>query len=385
MSVLGLIFGFAFVSVVLGGANYYVAKRMHQCLSYLFPNINTAVYAGIVVFLALVMVFGFMRSMLPLPVFAKNLIGGISMYWMGIFVYLVVFFVLSDVGLFVCRLLRITPKPVPTSVRFYVGIAVAVITSVTVCYGIYNAKQIRNVSYSVEFNQRELDGKLRIVVISDLHLGALGSEEKQEKAVTKINEINPDLICVAGDIFDNDFDAINSPDRASNQIKKLKSKYGVYACLGNHDAGKTAGRMIEFLEKSDVEVLNDEAIVVDNRFTLIGRLDETPIGGCGELKRTDTEAVLAGANKDLPIIVMEHNPMHIDEYGNKVDLIVSGHTHNGQLFPFNIITKIMYKVDYGHYRQDNESPHVIVTSGVGTWGMPMRVGSHSEIVVVDLN
>ncbi len=385
MPVLGMIFGFAFVSVVLGGANYYVAKRMHQCLVYMFPNINTAVYIGIVVFLALVMILGFMRSMIPFSATVKNIIGGASMYWMGIFVYFVVFFALSDVVLFVCKLTNILPKPTPGNIRFYVGIVVTLITIVTVSYGIYNAKQIHRVSYSVELNQRELKGQLNMVVISDLHLGALGSEDRMSKIVTEINKINPDLVCISGDTFDNDYYAINNPEKVSEQFKNIKSKYGIFACLGNHDAGSTVDELVKFLERSNVSVLNDESVVIDNRFVLAGRLDETPIGGYGGLKRAETADVLGKTDGSLPVIVMEHNPAHIDEYEDKVDLIVSGHTHKGQLFPFNIITNLMYTVDYGHYRKDDNSPHVVVTSGVGTWGMPMRVGSHNEIVVVTLD
>jgi predicted MPP superfamily phosphohydrolase len=86
----------------------------------------------------------------------------------------------------------------------------------------------------------------------------------------------------------------------------------------------------------------------------------------------------------MPVIVMEHNPARIGEYGGEVDLILAGHSHRGQMFPGSLITRAMFAVDYGHYQKDADSPHVIVTSGVSTWGPPMRVGTNSEIVVITL-
>jgi len=380
MSMLGMFFGFLVITVVLGGANYYVAKRIFVCIRYVFANIDAKIYAGIAVFMALVMILGFLRSMLPLPVSAKNIIGGVSMYWMGIFIYLFVFFVIADGVFYVAKLLKLIPNPVPGNMRFYAGISVAVLTVVMVGYGIYNAGRIEKVTYDVELTQRELQGEVNMVLISDLHLGALGSEKRVMEAVEEINKMNPDIVCIAGDIFDNDYYAIKNPEQVAECLRRIKSKYGVYACLGNHDAGKTMNKLIEFIQMSNINLLADKSVVIDERFILVGRLDETPIGSNGGLERAETEVVLKNIDKTLPVIVLDHNPQHIDEYKNDVDLILSGHTHKGQLFPANIITGLMYTVDYGHYRKNNESPHVIVTSGLGTWGMPMRVGTDCEIV-----
>jgi predicted MPP superfamily phosphohydrolase len=81
---------------------------------------------------------------------------------------------------------------------------------------------------------------------------------------------------------------------------------------------------------------------------------------------------------------MDHNPSNLGQYGNEIDLILSGHTHRGQMFPANLVTKAMYVTHYGRYQKDDNSPHVIVTSGAGIWGMPMRIGSNNEIVMITL-
>lgn len=88
---------------------------------------------------------------------------------------------------------------------------------------------------------------------------------------------------------------------------------------------------------------------------------------------------------NIPIVVMDHNPSNIEQYGSEVDLLLSGHTHKGHMFPANLITNAIFVVDYGHYQKDADSPNFIVTSGAGTWWMPMRVGSHSEIVSILLH
>ena len=170
-------------------------------------------------------------------------------------------------------------------------------------------------------------------------------------------------------------------DEVVNLLGSIKNKYGVYASLGNHDAGETFDKMMDILSRGNVKVLMDESVVIDDRLAIIGRLDKTPIGGYGDgIVRGDFDDIIKDI--DLPLVVLEHNPMYIDEYDNRVDLILSGHTHKGQLFPANIITDLMYEVDYGYY--NNSGTHVVVSSGVGTWSMPMRVGSHCEIVSINI-
>ena len=200
----------------------------------------------------------------------------------------------------------------------------------------------------------------------------------------QINDLKPDLVCIAGDVFDNDYCAIEDPDAAQRLLGSIQSTYGVYATLGNHDAGQTVPDMLQFLERSGVHTLNDAHRVIDDRFVLVGRLDGTPIGGTAGFQRADTKTVMDKVPQGLPVIVMDHNPANIGQYGAETDLIVCGHTHKGQLFPGSLITGLMYTVDYGYYQKDADSPHVVVTSGAGTWGMPMRVGTQCEIVSICL-
>jgi hypothetical protein len=169
-------------------------------------------------------------------------------------------------------------------------------------------------------------------------------------------------------------------------FKSIEATYGVYACLGNHDGGRTFNQMANFLEASNIRLLNDEYVIIDERLALFGRIDSSPIGGFGELKRRDISDIISSVGATLPVIVLDHSPSNIKEYGKEVDLILSGHTHGGQVFPANInfLRNAMFGVGYGHYQRDAYSPQIIVTSGISTWGPPMRLGTLNEIVSIIL-
>jgi len=140
--------------------------------------------------------------------------------------------------------------------------------------------------------------------------------------------------------------------------------------------------MINFLEESNIKLLNDEYIIIDGRFVLFGRLDANPIGGFGELQRRDISETIISVGAEMPVIVMDHNPARIKEYGKETNLILAGHTHRGQMFPGSLVTRNMFTVDYGHYQKEKDNPHVIVTSGVSTWRPPMRIGTNNEITSI---
>ncbi|MDR2970507.1 MAG: metallophosphoesterase [Bacteroidales bacterium] len=257
-------------------------------------------------------------------------------------------------------------------------------TAGIVTYGIYNANRIKHVSYEIQLKNVVLND-INIVMISDSHLGAINNFEKNlERIVQDINDMNPDIVCIVGDIFNDDFNLIRNPDRAISLFRSINATYGVFAVLGNHDGGRTLSQMKEFLEASNITLLNDEHVIIDGRLALFGRLDANPIGGFGTLERQDITDTIVSVGADMPVIVMDHNPIHIKTYGNEVDLILAGHTHRGQMFPGNLITRAIFVADYGHYQKDENSPHAIVTSGVSTWGPPMRVGTNNEIVNVVL-
>lgn len=363
-------------------ANYYVAKRFYQAVLLPLGKINLKIYAGGMITLALSVILRFMLMSVPVNSEAKQIVNWVTSYWMGFFTYLLMAFLVTDILVLAGRavgLVRMTQGK-----RKHVSFVAMLLAVFVCCDGVFNVKNIEHVSYDVNTIRGTISEEANIVLISDLHLGAVDSDKRLERAVKKINQLDADIVCIAGDIFDNDYYEISDPESIKGLLRQMKTKYGVYACLGNHDAGTSFREMEAFLDESNIRCLKEEHVVIHNQFILAGRLDSNPIGGTGSYKRGDFSQVLEGADKNLPVVVMDHNPENIKEYQKEVDLILCGHTHHGQIWPGNIITDAMYDVAYGHYQKEEDSPHVIVTSGAGLWGMPMRIGTVCEVVSVKL-
>lgn len=381
MSFLITVIVFVTIISIIGGANFYVAKRIYQCVNFFLPNLRFFICLIFFVAMTLIMIMGFANSFLPIGQKAAHILDVISSYWMGFFMYLLIFIILSDAAMLVIRLVKSSKWKYMPALRMITVLTAVIFTIVTVTYGLIHVGNIKHVSYNIELSDKKMSEEINLVLITDLHLGSARSEARLNGIVNEINSLQPDVVCIAGDFFNTDFNSIQNVEETAQILKTISAKYGVYACLGNHDGGKTLDKMLDFLEQCKIKALNDEYITVDNLFTLVGRLDASAIGGYNNMTRKSLSDVLEGTDKTLPIIVMDHNPACIREYSGEVDLVLSGHTHKGQVFPGSLITNAMYIVDYGHYVEENGT-QIIVSSGIGTWGPPMRVGSNSEIVSV---
>ncbi len=366
------------------GISYYLSFRIYKGIAAFLPSMKFWPIMLVVCILVVTMIAGFGRALTPFPKEFKRVLGTVSGYCMGIFMYRLLFTVAADLIFAIPRIMKLTF----TSHRLFngfVAIGVLVLTAVTSIYGFINARQIDHVSYEIGFEGKKDISDIKMVMISDLHLGAIGSESRLQKTVDEINAENPDVVCIAGDFFDTDYTAIRDPESAIEILKGIKSTYGIYASLGNHDGGSTHEQMKEFLKKADITLLDDSYTIIDGRLAIVGRLDASAIGGYGDRQRSAISDYFTLEDESMPVIVLDHNPVHVDEYTTEADLILSGHTHKGQVFPANFVTDMIYTVDYGYYRKDSKSPQVIVSSGVGAWGMPMRVGTDCEIVSISFN
>lgn len=278
------------------------------------------------------------------------------------------------------------------------GLVVVLSVGFTV-YGAIHARQIKTAQYSLTIDKDggKLDG-LNLILIADLHLGySIGSHD-MEKMVDQINALNPDLIVLAGDIFDNDYDALDDPDHLEEVLRGLKSTYGVYAVFGNHDVKETlvAGfsisaaknayrdeRMETFLEKSGIVLLEDRTELIADSFYLSGRLDGEKTGYGGNSERLPLEELTAGLDRTKPLLMISHEPDHLASYDeNGVDLLLSGHTHAGQFFPLTIVQPFAWENYWGVCKVG--SMYSVVTSGIGVYGPAIRVGTDSEILNVKL-
>lgn len=216
----------------------------------------------------------------------------------------------------------------------------------------------------------------KVMVASDLHLGRQVGIKALDKLAALAEKEKPDIILLPGDIINDDA----TPYLAKNMfahLGKLKATYGVYATLGNHEFYGNAKENADAIRLSGITLLRNESLEVPNKFIVIGRDDD-------HAEHRPPLAKLIPTNTQLPILVMDHRPTEIEEASHlPIDIQVSGHTHKGQIFPANFITKLVYLLDYG-YKNINDR-HFFVTSGYGFWGVPLRLGSRAEILIINVN
>lgn len=362
--------------LVLAAVHYYLALRLTQLLSAVLPRLRFVWVMLALILLSVMLLLSVARPFSGIP---QRVISAIGTAWMGLFVYLLLFFLLSELVLLCTRpFASCLPKTV-----FVTRLVALSLALLTVLGGFLHARRIKTVSYSVSLGTGKGE-QMRVVMLSDLHLGAVGSEARLESIVETINAEQPDLVCIAGDFFDNDYAAILDPERAERILRGIRSVHGVYACLGNHDAGAQLDEMLAFLQRSQIRLLQDEYTVIDTSLVLVGRIDPSPIGTGTGKERAPLSEILSDADPSLAVAVLDHNPARLGEYADPSLLVLSGHTHRGQIFPGSLMTQAMYSIDYGFGRTEGGSP-IIVSSGVGTWGPPIRVGTDCQIVSISLS
>jgi predicted MPP superfamily phosphohydrolase len=219
--------------------------------------------------------------------------------------------------------------------------------------------------------------ELNAVLISDVHLSPINNGANLANIVNKINELHPDIIFIAGDLVDDNAQILEERNIGS-ALRDFKSKYGVYAISGNHEFINGIDGCVKYMRDYGLNLLRDSVVIIDNSFYLVGRDDRSNRQFANGGRKTLSE-LLKGLDTSVPIILMDHTPFGLDEAMNsKVDLQLSGHTHHGQMFPLNLITKMIYEKSWGYLKKGVTQYYI--SCGVGTWGPPVKIGSPSEIV-----
>ena len=310
----------------------------------------------------------------------------LSNYWIGIFFCALFLAAAGDlIGLFIPRK--------DQSILAAAGVMILAAVMIFTVYGSIHARQIDTMDYAVTVDKACAGRKeLKVALAADLHLGYNSGLSQVKKMVKQINRGKPDLVCIAGDIFDNEFRAVKDPEKIEKELRKIQSTYGTYACWGNHDIGEkilggfTFGtkkapdndrQMEEFLSRSAIRLLDDKTILIGGSFYLAGRKDPSKAGKMGEQRR-NAEDLLKDCDLTKPVIVMDHEPKELKQLSEAgADLDLSGHTHDGQIFPGNLVTGMMWENSCGYKKIGNMNS--VVTSGAGVWGPPLRVGTKSEV------
>lgn len=281
-----------------------------------------------------------------------------SVTWMGITLY----FLWALIIVFILRLF--IPLPMETAGILVIG-SVALI-SIYSLINAYNA-HVKHIEIPI----KNLDSSIKFVQLSDVHIGSIRNSGFLKRVVNKIKDINPDAVLITGDLADGS-SAIY--ENAFYPLKELTMP--IFFTLGNHDSYSGIENVFRALKYANVHILLNDMVEFQGLQI---------IGSPYSMQRNSLDSSLSQINfdKDKPTILLYHLPSEWDSARkNGIDLQLSGHTHNGQFYPFNLIVKLMFPYLGGLYRKEKD--HLYVSSGTGTWGPPMRLGSRNEITVIHL-
>mgnify|MGYP000238062455 CR=1 FL=1 len=242
----------------------------------------------------------------------------------------------------------------------------------------YGAKDITIEKVAIKI--KDLKKEYKIVQLSDIHIGGLIGEDFITSVVKTVNDLNPDIVVITGDLIDTKLSYIKD---SIYELTNLKSTYGTYFIVGNHEYFHGLKQIIEHINSLGIKVLENENVYIgekDKGFYLAGVYDV--IGYRIEQYQPDLKKALEGIN-DAPTVLLAHQPKFINEVPNSVDLMLSGHTHGGQIVPFNFLVKLAQPYIKGLHKH-NENTQVYVNRGTGFWGPPMRLGASAEITEITL-
>ena len=294
-----------------------------------------------------------------------------------VLVHLVLIWLLSDLTGWAGH--KISRRPVRRYTAGYMAIA---LTALIMGVGWFCAHHVWITHYT--FTSAKLDAPLRAAMIADSHLGVTLDKESFSRQMERLAAEKPEVLQIVGDFVDDD---TNREDMlaACDALGKLELPYGVYYVYGNHDRGYfryrafTAAELLDALERNGVTVLADESVLIDDRFYITGRRDRS-MGG-----RASMQQLYAGLDTDRFLLVCDHQPnAYEEEAAAGADLVLSGHTHGGHLFPMGQIGLLMGSNDRRYGTETRGLTQFIVTSGISGWAVPIKTGCWSEMVIADI-
>ena len=300
-----------------------------------------------------------------LPEFLPKIMFSIGTTWMVFVLYMT----LALLGVDIVK--RLFLRNLRHSFLIALGITAAILT------GGY----INNLTPRVEKIEIKLDKPLKgtttIVAVSDLHLGYGTGKEKLKKFVRMINEQNPDLIIIGGDLIDNSLVPLYN-EKMDEELRELRAPMGIYMTPGNHEYISGIEESYRFLERTPIRMLADSVVTLPNGLQLILRDDKHRHRDSKSY--SSLEYLMAKVDKGRASFLVEHQPIQLSQIDDEeIDIVFCGHTHHGQIWPGNIATDIIFEQSHG-YRKWSHS-HIAVSSGLSLWGPPIRIGTKSDMIV----
>jgi len=308
----------------------------------------------------------------------------IGYLWMAFVVLFLFFGILTDFGrlsmLVISKIsgknLFIILQKIPKTVYFLFPLGLSVIFLI---YGYLEAMNIRVERFYIKSDK--ITKNVRIVQISDVHIGLIVREGRIKKIIEKIKEVNPDILVSTGDLVDAQIDRMN---HIAELLKEIKTPYGKFAITGNHEFYAGLNKALFFTEKAGFKVLRNAGVTIEELNINIAGLDDTESARYGLKVNQDKVSLLNYFKNKGFTILLKHRPLIDKELIEYFDLQLSGHTHKGQFFPFSIATKLHYNNNDSGLTKINKDVYLYISRGTGTWGPPVRIFAPPEITVIDL-
>lgn len=287
--------------------------------------------------------------------------------------YLFLSFLLVDIVRLLNHFFHFIPDI--TKFRAWSGVFIFGIVIMTMVIGNIRFNNPQTVNLDIQSSKPLQNKEVKIIAISDVHLGSYIDKKRLTKYVEMINSYNPDLVLIAGDLIDRSLKPVIA-QKMDEELRQINAPFGVYAVEGNHEHyGEGSKAIADFFQKSDIKLLKDSVELIDGSFYLLGRKDYI------NPNRLEINQILHNTDASIPTILLDHQPYNLHEAEeNNIDFQFSGHTHKGQFFPINLIVSMIFEKSYGYLKKGNT--HYYITSGLGIWGPQYRIGSQSELVVV---
>jgi predicted MPP superfamily phosphohydrolase len=375
-----------FVAIVLAiyaAVNYYIFIRGWQAL----PRGSSLRTYYLVIFLivALSFIAGRIFERVYLSCWSDILVW-IGSFWLAAMLYFFIIVVLLDEIRLINHFFPFFPATVIANyakAKFLTTGIAAGLVFVIILIAFINAStpRIRNLDLSLAKSSTQ-SRQLTLVAVSDIHLGTLVGKGRLNHLVERINQLNPDIVVLAGDIVDEDLAPVIRENLGAT-LSNIKSRYGVYAITGNHEYYGGVESAVKYMQAHGITVLRDSTVKIDNALYLIGRDDREKKRITG-FPRQSLDSLLTDLDPALPKILLDHQPFNLAEVTRAgIDLQLSGHTHHGQLWPLSYFTRLIYEISTGYRKIENT--HFYVSTGFGTWGPPTRLGNRPEIVQIKLS
>jgi len=285
--------------------------------------------------------------------------------WLVIMFYLLMAFLLLDLG----RLVHLVPAAWLKDNAITTVVLTGIMLTTFIAGNIhYHNKQRQEITLTTD---KRLEHPLKIVMLSDLHAGFHNRRAEVGRWVDMVNAEQADLIVIAGDLIDGNVRPLHAQGTVE-ELRRLNAP--TIACLGNHEYITGIDNSLDLLQETGIRILRDDTVSLAG-VTIVGRDDRSNPG------RKSVGQLLHDVNKSNYIILLDHQPYHLEEAEqNGVDLQLSGHTHRGQVWPLNWVTRAIYECDYGQHRRGKTDYYV--SSGIGIWGGKFRIGTDSEYAVI---